>query len=62
MVSELKEVNKKQLINLLSCLYKDAEMGITGKWEPTYDKEGWGAQQILIDEFCKDNKLRIRRK
>ena len=58
----LKQVNKSQLIDLLSCIYQDFEMAITGKWDSTYDKDGFVAQQILIDEFCKNNKLRIRRK
>lgn len=61
-VKKVKRVDKVELINLLSCIYKDAQMAIDGKWDPTYDKGGFEAQQELIDDFCTNNKLRIKRK
>ena len=50
-----------ELITLLSTLYKDAQMGIDEKWIPTYDKEGWEAQQVLIDTYYTNNNIEIKK-
>jgi hypothetical protein len=53
--------NKDELINLLTTLYKDAQMGINEDWIPNEDKEGWKAQQVLIDTYCTNNNIEIRK-
>jgi hypothetical protein len=53
--------NNEELITLLSHLYKDAQMGIDEEWIPTYDKEGWEAQQVLIDTYCRNNNIEIKK-
>ena len=57
----IKQVDKTELVNLLSTLYKDAQMGIDEKWISTYDKEGWEAQQVLIDTYCTNNNIEIKK-
>jgi hypothetical protein len=41
---------KEDLSNLLSTIYKDADMAINGEWDKSDD--GFEAQQTLIDRFC----------
>lgn len=53
--------NNDELIILLSTLYKDAQMGIDEEWIPSGDKEGWEAQQVLIDTYCRKNNIEINR-
>jgi hypothetical protein len=53
--------NEEELITLLSTLYKDAQMGIDEEWVPVGDKEGWEAQQVLIDTYCRNNNIEIRK-
>jgi hypothetical protein len=36
-------------------------MGIDEEWVPIGDKEGWEAQQILIDTYCTNNNIEIRK-
>ena len=53
------EINKKELIELLTSLYTDAQMAIDGIWDSTYDKNGHKDQQYLIEQFCKSNNIEL---
>ena len=53
--------NNNELITLLSTLYKDAQMGIDKEWVPSCDKEGWEAQQVLIDTYCRNNNIELNK-
>lgn len=53
--------NNEELITLLSTLYKDAQMGIDEEWVPVGDKEGWEAQQVLIDTYCRNNNIELKK-
>ena len=50
---------ENELVKLLTHLWQDAQMGIDGTWDPTYDKSGYQAQQILIEDFCKNNRVEL---
>lgn len=60
-LKEDRDKEEDELVTLLSTLYKDAQMGIDEEWVPTYDKEGWEAQQVLIDTYCKNNNIKINK-
>lgn len=47
----------KDLIHLLSSIYKDADMAINGEWDKC--EEGFEAQQILIDRFCEKYNIEL---